>query len=90
MLISDLQWLHNYDENNLSQSVLKRVLYGEVSLSGDAHHEEGLEGHEDVLEGVPHIGQKNDEQLVLQVQVESLDKHEGYYQDPNQESEEGL
>ena len=59
-------------KNNLSQSVLKRVLYGEVSLGGDAHHEEGLEGHEDVLEGVPHVGEEHDKQLVIQVQVEPL------------------
>ena len=57
---------------NLSQSVLERVLYGEVSLCGDAHHEEGLEGHEDVLERVPHVGEEDDEQLVVQVKVESL------------------
>ena len=62
-------------KNNLSQSVLKRVLYGEVSLGGDAHHEEGLEGMKDVREGAPaapHVGDEHDEHLVVQVQVESL------------------
>ena len=59
-------------DSDLSQSVLKGILYGQISLSGYAHHEEGLEGHEDVLEGVPHVGEEHDEHLVVQVQVESL------------------
>ena len=59
-------------DSDLSQSVLEGILYGQISLSGDAHHEEGLEGHEDVLEGVPHVGEEHDEHLVVQVQVESL------------------
>ena len=58
--------------SDLSQSVLEGILYGQISLCGDAHHEKGLEGHEDVLEGVPHVGEEHDEHLVVQVQVESL------------------
>ena len=63
---------HNFDQKYLSQSVLNRVLYGQITLGGDAHHEEGLEGHEDVLEGVPHVGEEHDEQLVVQVEIEPL------------------
>ena len=59
-------------DSDLSQSVLEGILYGQISLSGDAHHEEGLKGHEDVLEGVPHIGEEHDEQLVVQVEVKPL------------------
>ena len=59
-------------KNNLSQSELKRVLYGEVSLGGDAHHEEGLEGHQDVLQRVPHVREQEDEGLVPQVKVKVL------------------
>ena len=59
-------------KNYLSQSVLKRVLYCQITLGGDAHHEEGLKGHEDVLEGVPHVGEEHDEQLVVQVEVKPL------------------
>ena len=56
------QILVNFDKN-LSQSVLKRVLYCQVTLGGDAHHEEGLEGQQDVLEGVPEVGEEHDEHL---------------------------
>ena len=66
------QWFPNFDKKYLSQSVLKRVLYSEITLGGDAHHEKGLEGHEDVLEGVPEVGEEHDEQLVVQVQVKPL------------------
>ena len=59
-------------DSDLSQSVLEGILYGQISLSGDAHHEKGLKGHEDVLEGVPHVGEEHDEQLVVQVEVEPL------------------
>ena len=59
-------------DSNLSQPVLEGILYGQISLCGDAHHEKGLKGHEDVLEGVPHVGEEHDEHLVVQVQVESL------------------
>ena len=45
---------------------------GEIALRGDAHHEEGLEGHQDVLERVPHVREEHDEELVLQVKVEPL------------------
>ena len=59
-------------QNYLSQSVLKRVLYGQITLGGDAHHEEGLEGHEDVLGRVPQVGEEHNEQLVVQVEIEPL------------------
>ena len=39
----------------LSDSVLQWTAGGKVALSGDAHHQEGLEGHQDILERVPHV-----------------------------------
>ena len=43
-----------------------------AALRGDAHHEEGLEVHQDVLQRVPHIREEHNEELVLQVEVEPL------------------
>ena len=61
-----LNYLH------LTQSVLEWISGGQVALGGDAHHEEGLEGHQDVLRRVPHVREEQDERLVLQVEVEVL------------------
>ena len=44
----------------------------EAALCGDAHHEEGLEVHQDVLHRVPHVREEHDEELVLEVQVKAL------------------
>ena len=50
--------------------------YRQVSLGCDADHQKGFEGHQDVLEGVPGIGEEEDEHLVLDVKVEALDVDE--------------
>ena len=57
---------------NLSKPVFEWVFDGKVSLCSDAHHQEGLEGHQDVLERVPQVGEEHDEHLVVKVQVKSL------------------
>lgn len=53
------------------------VLYwpadGHVALCGDAHHQVGLEGHQDILERIPEVGEEEDEQLVVEVEVKPLD-----------------
>ena len=50
--------------------------YRQVSLGCDADHQKGFECHQYVLEGVPGIGEEEDEHLVLDVQVEALDVDE--------------
>ena len=50
--------------------------YRQVSLSCDADHQKGFKGHQDVLEGIPEVGDEEDERLVLDVEVESLDVDE--------------
>ena len=72
-MFKDLRYLKMSNEwNYLSYSVLQRTACGKIALSGDAHREEGLEGHQDVLERVPHIWEQEDEGLVLQVKVKVL------------------
>ena len=44
----------------------------QTALGRDAHHEEGLEVQQDVLQRVPHVREEHDEQLVVQVTVEAL------------------
>ena len=58
--------------SDLAHSVLEWISGGQVALGGDAHHEERLEGHQDVLRRVPHVREEQDERLVLQVKVEVL------------------
>ena len=55
-----------------SDMVFQWIAGSEVALCGDAHHQEGLEGHQDVLERVPHIREQEDEGLVPQVKVKVL------------------
>ena len=54
------------------ESELQRPPDGQVALRGDAHHKESLEGHQDILEGVPHVGEEQDEGLVAEVQLQVL------------------
>ena len=63
---------HIHIQKHLSDSVLQWTAGGEVALRGDAHHEEGLEGHQDVLERVPHVREQEDEGLVPQVKLKVL------------------
>ena len=58
--------------SDLAHSVLEWISGGQVALGGDAHHEERLEGHQDVLRRVPHVREEQDERLVLQVKVKIL------------------
>ena len=53
-------------------SVLEWSSDCQATLCGDAHHEEGLEVHQDVLHRVPHVREEHDEELVLQVEVKAL------------------
>ena len=46
---------------------------GHVALGGNAHHQVGLESHQDILKGVPEVGEEEDEELVVEVEVEALD-----------------
>ena len=64
--------------------VLYRPANGQVALGGDAHHQVGLESHQDVLEGVPEVGEEEDEELVVEVEVEALDV------DDDRQDEEGV
>ena len=64
--------------------VLYRPANGQVALGGDAHHQVGLESHQDVLEGVPEVGEEEDEELVVEVEVEPLDV------DDDRQDEEGV
>ena len=53
-------------------SVFQGSSDGQKALGGDAHHEERLKVHEDVLAGVPHVGEEHDEHLVVEVKVKPL------------------
>ena len=57
---------------SLPLSVFEWSPNSQAALCGDAHHEEGLEVHQDVLQRVPHVREEHDEELVVQVKVEPL------------------
>ena len=64
----DMNWIQNYP----SHAVFQWTAGGQVALCGDAHHQERLESHQDVLERIPHVREEEDEGLVLQVKVKVL------------------
>ena len=53
-------------------SVLEWAHDCQAAFRGDAHHQEGLEVHQYVLQRVPHIWDEHDEQLVLEVEIKAL------------------
>ena len=65
-------WAEYVHFESLPLSVLEWSPNSQAALCGDAHHEEGLEVHQDVLQRVPYVREEHDEELVLQVKVEPL------------------
>ena len=63
-----LVWKKLFDESDWP--------YRQVAFSCDADHQEGFKGHQDVLEGIPGVGEEEDEHLVLNVKVIALDVNE--------------
>ena len=56
----------------LPLSVFQGSSDGQKALGGDAHHEEGLKVHKDVLARVPHVREEHDEHLVVEIEVKAL------------------